>query len=83
MKKNPSGVIPSALPMPDRDHIQGPADAPIQLVEYGDYECSYCGEAYPVVKAIRERLGSALMLRLPEFPPWQFASARATRCGDR
>ncbi len=52
MKKNPSGALLSALPMPDRDHTQGPADAAIQLVEYGDYECSYCGEAYPVVKAM-------------------------------
>ena len=68
MKKNPSGVILSALPMPDRDHIQGPADAPIQLVEYGDYECSYCGEAYPVVKAIQERLGARLCFAFRNFP---------------
>jgi protein-disulfide isomerase len=68
MKKNPSGVLLSALPMPDRDHIRGPVDAPIQLVEYGDYECSYCGEAYPVVKAIQERLGKRLCLAFRNFP---------------
>src|SRR5262249_16263164 len=58
----------STLPMPDRDHIQGPIDAPIKLVEYGDYECPYCGEAYPVVKAIQERLGNRLCLAFRNFP---------------
>jgi protein-disulfide isomerase len=68
MKKNPSGPALSALPMPDRDHIQGPVDAPIRLVEYGDYECPYCGEAYPVVKAIQESLGERLCFAFRNFP---------------
>ena len=58
----------STLPMPDRDHIQGPGDAPIKLVEYGDYECPYCGAAYPIVKAIQERLGSRLCFAFRNFP---------------
>src|SRR5437762_9836597 len=58
----------SALPMPDRDHIRGPSDAPIKLLEYGDYECPYCGEAYPVVKAIQERLGDRLCFAFRNFP---------------
>jgi protein-disulfide isomerase len=58
----------SSLPMPDRDHIQGPIDAPIKLVEYGDYECPYCGEAHPVVKAIQKRLGNRLCFAFRNFP---------------
>jgi protein-disulfide isomerase len=58
----------STLPIPGRDHIQGPVDAPIQLVEYGDYECPYCGQAYPVVKAIQERLGNRLCFAFRNFP---------------
>jgi len=54
--------------MPDRDHIQGPIDAPIALVEYGDYECPYCGEAYPIVKAIQEQLGDRLCFAFRNFP---------------
>jgi Na+/H+ antiporter NhaA len=41
---------------PDRDHIRGPEDAPVTLVEYGDFECSYCGQAEG---AIRELLSSS------------------------
>jgi len=58
----------SALPMPGRDHIQGPLDAPIKLLEYGDYECPYCGAAYPVVKEIQKRLGKRLCFAFRNFP---------------
>jgi Na+/H+ antiporter NhaA len=40
---------------PERDHIRGPEDAPVTLVEYGDFECTYCGQAE---RAIRELLSS-------------------------
>jgi len=68
MKRDTHSAHLSALPMPDRDHIQGSIDAPIKLVEYGDYECPYCGEAYPVVKAIQERLGERLCFTFRNFP---------------
>jgi len=57
-----------AIPVNDRDHAQGPADAPITLVEYGDYECPYCGKAYPVVKELQKRLGDRLRFVFRNFP---------------
>ena len=69
MKRNATTeVLESALPIPDRDHIQGPIDSPIKLLEYGDYECPYCGEAYAVVKTIQKRLGSRLCFAFRNFP---------------
>ena len=52
----------------DRDHVQGSPDAPVTLVEYGDYECPYCGEAYPIVKEIQERMDGGLRFVFRNFP---------------
>src|SRR5947207_14342457 len=56
------------LPVAKRDHIQGPVDAPFALLEYGDYECPYCGDAYPVVQAIQRQLGDRLCFAFRNFP---------------
>jgi protein-disulfide isomerase len=56
------------LPVGERDHVLGPAAAPVTLVEYGDFECPYCGRAYPVVKALRRRLGDRLRFVFRHFP---------------
>ena len=50
------------------DHQQGPETAPVTLVEYGDYECPYCGQAYPIVKEIQRRLGDRLRFVFRNFP---------------
>ena len=57
-----------AVPVSDRDHYQGPFDAPVTLVEYGDYECPYCGRAYPVVKQLQEVYGDRLRFVFRNFP---------------
>ncbi|SET09060.1 Na+/H+ antiporter NhaA [Geodermatophilus poikilotrophus] len=44
----------------DRDHVRGPADAPLTLVEYGDFECPFCGRATGTVEELRERFGDRL-----------------------
>ena len=51
-----------------KDHMQGNPDALWTLVEYGDYECPYCGEAYPIVKRLQERLGDKLLFVFRNFP---------------
>ena len=42
---------------PGRDHIRGPVDAPVTLVEYGDFECPYCGRAEPAVRGLLQEFG--------------------------
>ncbi len=51
-----------------RDHAQGPADAPVTLVEYGDYECPHCGRAHPIVAALRKHFGAELRFVFRNFP---------------
>jgi protein-disulfide isomerase len=55
-------------PLSDRDHQLGPADAPVTLVEYGDYECPYCGMAHPVVASILRQMGPTLRFAYRHFP---------------
>ena len=50
------------------DHVEGSLDAPVILVEYGDFECPHCGRAYPIVKAARRQLGESLALVWRQFP---------------
>lgn len=52
----------------DRDHVRGPATAPVTVVEYGDYECPYCGQAYPIVKRLRQELGDQVRFVFRNFP---------------
>ena len=51
-------VVDLAEPVdPGRDHIRGPMDAPVTVVEYGDFECPYCGQAEPVVRELLADFG--------------------------
>src|SRR5437870_13026022 len=53
---------------PSRDHIQGDPKALLTLVEYGDYQCPFCGAAYPEVKKVQKELGSRLRFVFRNFP---------------
>lgn len=55
-------------PVSERDHVAGPDDASVTLVEYGDFECPYCGMAYPVVKSAQRALGDDLRFVFRNFP---------------
>jgi NhaA family Na+:H+ antiporter len=56
------------MPVGDRDHVQGPDDAPVTLVEYGDYECPYCRQVVPIVRDLQERFGDRLRYVFRHFP---------------
>ena len=51
-----------------RDHVLGPPDAPVTLLEYGDYQCPYCGAAHPIVKALQRQLADSLRFAFRHFP---------------
>ena len=67
MTHKPRGPVLS-MPVGARDHAQGPANAPVTLVEYGDYQCPHCGRAYPIVKAIQKQMGQRLRFVFRNFP---------------
>ena len=69
-------------PVGPQDHVQGKPDAPIELVEYGDFECPFCGQAYDSVKAVQAALGDDLRFVFRNFPlaqahPHALAAAQA------
>ena len=71
-----------AVPVGERDHVIGPATAPVMLVEYGDYECPYCGAAHGSVKHILGVLGDGVRFAFRNFPlsqihPHAFQAANA------
>ena len=56
------------VPVNDRDHTLGPSNAPVTLVEYGDFECPHCGRAHPIVQNIRRFMGEQLRFVFRHFP---------------
>ncbi|MDB4890397.1 MAG: Periplasmic thiol:disulfide interchange protein DsbA [Gemmatimonadetes bacterium] len=55
-------------PVGKTDHAAGPADAPVTLVEYGDYQCPHCARAHPRVKALQKQFGDRLRFVFRNFP---------------
>ena len=56
------------IPVSGSDHAEGSENAPLVLVEYGDYQCSYCGQAYPIIKRLQKTLKKDLCLIFRNFP---------------
>jgi protein-disulfide isomerase len=74
-------------PYNDRDHVKGPARAAVTLVEYGDYQCPYCGQAYWVLKDIEDRFRNDLRFIFRHFPltevhPFAMVAAEAAEAAD-
>ena len=69
------------------DHKQGDVNAPLVMVEYGDYECPYCGEAYPIVKKLQNYFGEKLLFVFRNFPlteihPYALGAATAAEAAS-
>ena len=81
-------LVDLAVPVEDdRDHIRGPADAKVTLVEYGDFECPYCGQAEPVVRTLLRNMGDLRYvwrhLPLTDVHPNAALSAEAAEAADK
>jgi len=69
------------------DHAQGPEDAPVTLVEYGDYQCPYCADVHSMIQSIAKKMGSQLRfvfrhMPLIEMHPYaQYAAEGAEAAG--
>jgi protein-disulfide isomerase len=63
-----NGVKTLTLPVGPRDHIIGPADAPVTLVEYGDYECPFCCQAHKIVAELIHHMPHTMRYAYRHFP---------------
>jgi Na+/H+ antiporter NhaA len=75
-------IVDLAAPVdPERDHVRGPDDAPVTLVEYGDFECPYCGQAEPTIRELLRDFGDLQYvwrhLPLNDVHPWAQVAAEA------
>ncbi len=57
-----------AVPVHEQDHIQGPDNAPLTLLEYGDFQCPSCGQAYPILKQVQKHFGPRLRFVYRHYP---------------
>ncbi len=66
--RKPSTNAELTLTIQDDDHIAGPDTATVTIVAYCDFECPYCGRAYPLIKRLQARLGDRLRFVFRHFP---------------
>ena len=76
-------AAPLDPPLGPDDHVEGPDDAPLQLVMYGDFQCPYCAAAQSILRRVRERLDGRAALRLPPLPAARPSRRRERRAGVR
>jgi protein-disulfide isomerase len=57
-----------SIAVSSKDHRQGDPAGPCTLVEYGDYQCPSCGQAYPIVKRVQKHFGKRLSFVFRNFP---------------
>ncbi len=84
---NTQNRYPLTPPVSEMDHCQGSKDALVTLVEYGDYQCPYCGQAYPIVKKLQEEFGDKLEFVFRNFPlteihEYSFHAAESSEIAD-
>ena len=75
------------VPISSRDHIKGPARAAVTLVEYGEFQCPHCGQAYWILKDIEDSYGNDLRFVFRNFPlteihPFAMLAAEAAEAAD-
>jgi NhaA family Na+:H+ antiporter len=63
-------------PVTAHDHVDGPADAPVTLIEYGDYECPFCVKAYPVLQSVRQTFAGKLRFVYRHVPKSEHGFAK-------
>lgn len=75
------------IPVSAEDHRRGPDDSPVQLVEYGDFECPYCAAAHPLVQRLLQKFPEMLFVYrhfpLSEIHPLALPAAYAAEAADR
>jgi len=74
----------SRLTIVESDRLQGAIDAPVILIEYGDYQCPYCAEVHKMIKTIQQRLDRQLCFVFRHFPQRQlhFQAQRAAEAAE-
>jgi protein-disulfide isomerase len=55
-------------PIAEVDHVQGPADAPLEVIEYGDYQCPHCAKVHPIMRDLLARYGPRARFAFRHFP---------------
>lgn len=64
-----TNVPPSKLPpITPSDHAKGAADAPVKIIEYGDYQCPHCGAAHPILAGLLAQYGESIHFVFRNFP---------------